>query len=271
MSLEKPIIHEKGKALFIIHDFYQEDNYFPLGPGYMAAVLKKNGAEISTYCQDVFHYTNEELSDFLEKNEFDLICLGFLAARFKRTIEELCGAINEHKKNAWLVLGGPGPSPIPEYVLEKTKADIVVIGEAEETIIELLKCKLENKDLSQIKSIAYQSKNGVVITERRKPIFDLDSIPFPEWSLFPMERYTTCLQLFGAGKDDKILGILTSRGCFNQCNFCYRMEKGIRFRSVANVIQEIKTLKEKYGISFFQMQDELFNFPKNESLIFMKN
>ena len=248
--------------LFIIPDVYQDDNYFPLGPAYMAAVLKKNGVEVSIYCQDVFHYTNEELAEFLEKNDFDLICVGFISARFRRTIEPLCAVINKHKKNAWLVLGGVGASPMPEYVLEKTKADIVAIGEAEETIVEILKYKLEGKDPSQIKSIAYRGKDGIAINERRRPIIDLDSIPFPEWSLFPMKRYISCLTLFGADKDDKTLGILTSRGCFNRCNFCYRMEKSIRFRSVANVVEEIKILRKRYGVSFFQMQDELFNFPK---------
>ena len=115
-------MNSKGKTLFIIHDLYQEDNHFPLGPAYMAAVLKKSGVEVSIYCQDIFHYTNGELADFLQKNEFDLIGVGFLAARFKETIIGLCNTINKYKKNAWLVLGGPGPTPIPEYVLKKTKA-----------------------------------------------------------------------------------------------------------------------------------------------------
>lgn len=107
---------ENGNVLFIIHDLYQEDNHFPLGIGYMAAVLKREGVDVDVYCQDVFHYTNEELAELLKRNEYDLICVGFLAARFRETIVDLCSVINTYKKNAWLVLGGHGPSPIPEYV-----------------------------------------------------------------------------------------------------------------------------------------------------------
>jgi len=254
---------KKGKVLFIIHDVYQEDNDFPLGIGYLAAVLKKEGVDVRVCCQDVFHYSNEELAQrFLEKENYDLIGFGFLAARFKETVLGLCETINKHKKDAWLVLGGHGPAPVPEYVIKKTNADVITIGEAEETIIELLKCKLENGDLSKIKGIAYKDGDRVVINERRKMIVNLDLIPFPEWSLFPMEIYTNCLQIFNAEKNDKVLGILTSRGCINRCNFCYRMEGGIRFRSMDNIIEEINILNKKYGVTYFQMHDELFNYPK---------
>jgi anaerobic magnesium-protoporphyrin IX monomethyl ester cyclase len=253
---------QNGRVLFIIHDLYQDDNHFPLGAGYLAAVLKKNNAYVDTFCQDVYHYTNEELINFLKKNTYDLICVGFLAARFRETILDLCQYINSTKKDAWLVLGGHGPTPIPEYVLTKTKADIIVMGEGEETLSELLKCKLDNGDLTRIKGIAYVDNNIVKINERRKPVRDLDAIPFPEWSLFPMDRYVNCLKLFRADEQDRSLGILTSRGCINRCNFCYRMEKGIRFRSIRNVVEEILTLNERYGVNYFFMNDELFVYPK---------
>lgn len=70
------------------------------------------------------------------------------------------------------------------------------------------------------------------------------------------------MKLFRAEDNDKTLGMLTSRGCVNRCNFCYRMEQGIRLRNTENVIEEIKTLKEKYGVTYFNIQDEMFNFPK---------
>jgi len=257
------------RVLFIVHDLYQEDNHFPLGVGYMAAILKKNNVDVKIYCQDIFHYTNEELAKFLSKNKFDLIGVGFLAARFKETMIDLCDTINKYKKNAWLVLGGHGPTPIPEYTLNKTKADVVVMGEAEETIVELLRCKANKGDISKIKGIAYRDGNNIVINERRDPIKNLDSIPFPEWSLFPMDKYTTCLKLFRMTNKDRALGILTSRGCINRCNFCYRMEKWIRFRSVENVVEEMKILQEKYKVNYFMMDDELFVFPKKRIFDFL--
>lgn len=260
----------KGSALFIVHDVYQDDNDFPLGPAYMAAMLRKNGFDVQVYCQDIFHFSNDELADYLEGCEFDIIGIGFMAARFKETVESLCGVVRKHKKNAWLVLGGPGPSPIPEYILQKTQADIIAIGEAEETIIELLNCKIEKGSLTKVKGIAYMQDGKVIINHRRLPIKKLDSIPFPEWSLFPMKEYTSCLQPFNASKDDVVFGMVTSRGCVNKCSFCYRMEKGIRLRNINNIVEEIKILNDKYGVNYFMMYDELFVVNKSRMNEFKK-
>lgn len=252
-----------GKVLFIVHDVYQEDNHFPLGYAYMGAMLKRKGYHVEVCCQDVFHYTNEELAEkFLKNQHYDLIGVGFMAARFEETVLGLCETINKNKKDAWLVLGGPGASAIPEYVLKKTGADVAAVGEAEQTIVELLKCKIEGGDRSTVKGIAYRIGNEVIVNERRPVITDLDSIPFPDWSLFPMDKYTTCFKPFRATKKDKALGILTSRGCINRCSFCYRMEKGIRIRSIDNVIGEMVRLNSDYDVSYFYMNDELFVFSK---------
>jgi anaerobic magnesium-protoporphyrin IX monomethyl ester cyclase len=249
----------QGKVLFIVHDVYQEDNEFPLGIGYLAAVLKKHGADVTVCCQDVFHYSNEELAEkYLKNKTYDLIGIGFMAARFKETILDLCKTVNKHKKNAKLILGGHGPSSIPEYVLKTTQADLVAIGEAEETIIEVLDTILLKKDFSQIKGIAYRDGDNVFVNGRRKPVKNLDSLPFPAWELFPMDKYTTNMKYMGQAEDQKAMQVLTSRGCVNKCTFCYRLEKGFRFRSMENVMQEIKALYDTYNVTYFTIQDELF-------------
>ncbi len=255
-------MNRRPKVLFIIHDLYQDDNHFPLGPAYLSGILRNNGIDVEVYCQDVFHYTNDELAVFLDNNDFDMIGIGFLASRFIETIVPLCEMVGLHKKNAWLILGGPGPSPVHDYILKKTKADIIVIGEAEETITELVRCKENRGDLAKVKGIAYVQDGRPVLNERRKPIKNLDLIPFPEWSLFPMDKYTSCLKPFRADSKDIVLGMISSRGCINRCNFCYRMEDGIRVRSVENVIKEIDFLKRNYGVNYFTMLDELFIFSK---------
>jgi len=252
-----------GRVLFVNPDLHQEDNHFPHGYGYMAATLLQEGADVSAFCMDVFHYTNRQLADYLDRHEFDLICVGFLAARFKETVEELLRVIDAHCKNAWLVIGGPGPSPIPEWMLNNTPADIVCIGEAEETIVDLLRCKVEGGSLAEVSGVAFGDGKFVYGTERRKPIHKLDSIPFPAWDLFPMDRYTTCLSLWGMEPGDRTLGMITSRGCTDRCSFCYRMESGIRFRSVENVIEEIEILKDRYGVNCYFMNDELFAASKS--------
>lgn len=263
---------KQGKVLFIIHDIYQDDNAFSLGPAYMAAVLRKKDIDVKICSQDVFHYTNKELVEIFLKNEsYDLIGIGFLAARFKETVLELCQIVNEYKKNAWLVLGSSGPSATPKYMLQVTGADVIAIGEAEETIVRLLECKVNGgRDLFKVEGIAYRDGDRAIINQRRKPVQNLDTLPFPEWDLFPMDKYSTCFKFTGMDDNDHALAIITSRGCFNQCNFCYRMEKGIRLRAIDNIVQEIKILNERYGITYFSIQDELFVVSKRRLIEFKK-
>ncbi len=266
--MEQKKFSKKNKVLFIIHDVYQEDNVFPLGIGYMAAVLHNEGAYTEAYCMDVFHYSNEELAKHLQENEYDLIGVGFMAARFKETIVDLCKVINENKKNAWFILGGFGPTPIPEYMLRKTKADIIALGEAEFTILDLLECKISDGDLSQVKGIAYLENNKLKLTGAHKPVNNLDELPLPLWDIFPMKEYTSCLGLYRQRSEEKIFVMLTSRGCVGKCNFCYRMEKGIRLRSIPKIIEEIKLLYEKYNVTGYHFQDELFLMNKSRLIEF---
>lgn len=256
------------RILFVVHDVYQEDNTFPTGIGYLAAVARDHGCHVEVYAMDVFHYTNIDLANYLDSKEFDLICLGFMAARFKETVASLVAVIANHKKNAWLILGGHGPSPVPEYMLKATPADIIAIGEAENTILEIIDCRINNGSLATIRGIAYRDGENVKVNPRNLPIKNLDSIPFPAWDLFPMDKYTTCLKFPGMSSKDKAFTIISSRGCSNRCNFCYRMEKGIRARSVRNVINEMRYLHDHYGITYFFFIDELFVFSKKRVLDF---
>jgi len=251
-----------GRVLLIVHDIYQKHNNFPLGQAYLASVLKREGVDIEVYCQDVFHYPNDHLASLLQSKHFDIIGLGFLSARFKETVEPLCEVINQYKKDAWLVLGGHGPSPIPEYMLRTTGADVVAIGEAEKTVVDLVKCKVNKGNLSNIEGIAYRNGEQIYVNSRRKLVMDLDSLPFPAWDIFPMEEYTTSSIRPGQDKTEKSLDIITTRGCTNRCSFCYRMEKGIRSRKIGDVIEEMKTLMSKFGVTYFHIADELTFFSK---------
>jgi len=233
------------KYLIIIHDVYQEDNHFPLGPAYIASILRENGHEVKVYCMDVYHYTNKQLAEYLDKNSFDYIAIGFMSARFVETILPLCKIINKYKKKAKLVLGGHGASATPEYILQKTGADSIIVGEAENIILDI--------------------GDGINIG---KPVKNLDSLPLPAWDLFPMDIYTTNKKVLDMNDNDKFLMITSSRGCPNKCTFCYRMENGLRLRNMDRVVDEIKLLNKKYGVTYFEFADEFFSLSKNRLIDF---
>ena len=188
---------KKGRILLIIHDVYQDINVFPLGSAYVASVLKNDGHHVDTYCQDLYHYSNEDLAIYLKNNKYDVIGIGFLAARFDETIVNLCKVVNKYKKNAWLVLGGHGPSPIAKYVLRKTNVDIITIGEAEKSIVEIVKEKINRTcNLRSINGIAWRNNEEIFINNREDPISVLDDIPFPLWDCFPIDKYKKNVKIF---------------------------------------------------------------------------
>jgi len=243
------------KFCFIIHPNKQKTNVFPLGPAYLGAVLREKGHEVKMYCMDVFHYTPQELKTYLEKENFDAIGMGFMAARLD-FVMECVEAINSLDKKPLFILGGPGPTPIPEYCLKKLQADIAVLGEGELILPDLLDAVKEGKHLSEVKGIAYREGDNVTINERREPVKNLDDLPLPAWDLFPIEKYVD-YPLTGSLPTDRVMAIISSRGCPYRCNFCYRLEKSIRLRSIDKIIEEMKILHERYRINIFHFNDEL--------------
>lgn len=223
------------RILLIVHDVYQDDNAFPLAEGYIASSLRKQGNEVQILCMDVFHQSNEWLARFLKHNKFDIIGIGFMAARFRETILPLCKTINKHKGNAKLVLGGHCPSAIPKYVLGTTNADAVVVGEGEFAITQ------------DMKGIKLGKLNG-----------NINNLPFPAWNLTPMKHYITCKQYPGQKQNENSISIVTSRGCVNKCSFCYRMTKGLKMRGIKNVVDEIEKLYYGYNVHYFEFTDECF-------------
>ena len=242
----------------IIYDNDSYIHWFPLGTAYIAAALKKAGHDVTIYSQDQYHYPESHLTDYLNDNQFDVIGMGVISGYYQyRKLIKISKAIEASRANLFYVLGGHGPSPEPEFFLRKTKADAIVIGEGENTIVELMEYVERKEYLSQVKGIAYiDNQSKFIENHRRELIKDIDDIPFPSWELFPMDYYSL-LREPGINNSERCFPMVSGRGCNFKCNFCYRMDDGIRIRSPENIIKEIRFLKNKYNISYIAFIDEL--------------
>ncbi|MFA5149993.1 MAG: radical SAM protein [Candidatus Omnitrophota bacterium] len=256
------------KVLLVVYDNESYIHQFPLGLGYIAAVLEKEGYEVEIYNQDMHHYPEGHLTGYLDKNKFDFIGVGVIAGYYQyKKLLKISEAINTSKQRPYYLLGGHGPSPVPGFFLEKTKADVVIVGEGEDTIVELLDAVANSKPLDGVKGIAYLKDQKLVVTKRRELIKNIDTIPFPAYHLFPIEYYRL-LRMPHAANTDFVLPLLSGRGCTFTCTFCYRMDEGFRPRSNASIIEEIRFLKSKYGITYIAFFDELLmsSVPRTISL-----
>ena len=255
--------------LLIIYDNESDRHVLPLGAAYVAATLVKEGYNVDYFNQDALHYSEAELYSYLLTNDYDIIGLGFIGGYFQHDkIIKICKAINKLDTRPKLVLGGHGPSPAPEYFMRVTGADSVVIGEGEITFLEYVKAIENNSDLSSVDGIAFKTGEGhIIVNKQRTLIKDINSIPWPYLDKLPMEYYLNS-RWPPAGPTDRVAYMIISRGCYYSCNFCYRMEKGVRYRDLDDVIEEIKYYKKVYRITYISFQDELLIGAKKQTIKF---
>ena len=256
------------RILLVVYDNESYIHFFPSALGYIAAVLKNNGYDVEIYSQDKNHYPDDHLTEYLDKNRYDIIGVSVTGGYYQyRKLIRISNAINKSKNRPFYVLGGHGPSPEPEFFLRISQADAIVIGEGEETIIELVKAIEEQTPLSKVKGIAYKTEKRVIINKRRPLIKDVDTIPFPAYHLFPVHYYRLQRPPY-CSSTDFVMDLIGGRGCKFRCNFCYRLDKGFRPRSVENIIEEINLLKRDYGITYIIFQDELLMSSKERMIDF---
>lgn len=245
------------RVLLIAYDNDSYIHFFPLGIAYIASVLRNAGHSVTIYNQDIYHYPESHLVEYLTKNKFDVVGVGVIAGYYQyRKLLKISEAINSVPNRPVYILGGHGPAPEPEYFLRKTNADAVIIGEGETSTVNLVSALENNKELSSVNGIAYLNNGKLVVTTPQGLIKDVDSIPFPAWDLFPIDYYSLIRQPH-IKNNERCMPVLSGRGCTFKCNFCYRMDKGFRSRSPENIIEEIEILKKKYRISYINFADEL--------------
>jgi len=246
------------KVCLVVYDNDSYIHHFPMGLGYIASALRNAGHEVGIYNQDLYHYPESHLTEYLTHNRYDAVGLGFVAGYYPyRKMLKISAAINAVPNRPFYIIGGHGPAPEPEYFLKKSGADVVMIGEGDVSIVNLINALANKTSLSTVYGIAYMDEGILVQTPRQALIRDIDSIPFPAWDLFPMDYYG----LFRIGNvtqnRDRVGIVLSGRGCPFHCNFCYRMDEGCRVRSNESILSEMAALKTDYHMNFIYFCDEL--------------
>lgn len=245
------------KILLITYDNESLVQWFPQGMAYIAGTLLKHNHEVEIYEQDIHHYPESHLTEKLNNEYYDVVGLSFIGGyyEYKKALK-ISDAINQSTQRPLYIIGGFGPSPAPHYFLEKTGADVIIRGEGENTIIDLLEHYQQKKSFSSVLGIAYKEDGKTYVNADRPLIEDVDSIPMPAYHLFNIEHYRL-LRMPNCTSTDFIMPVLSGRGCTFTCNFCYRMDKGFRARSNEAIIEEIKYLQKNYGITYIAFSDEL--------------
>ena len=213
----------------------------PLGLLYLATWLNKHS--YFTQIVDLSSVSPEHWADAIPPA--DIYGFSTYTTTYHRTLEilQIVTRINPESKT---VAGGPHASALPEAILRDF--DYVIVGEGEMALLRLV--------------LALDNGESPPCILHESPLIDLDSLPFPDYSLVDVCSYHRIVD----GRPS--LSILSSRGCPYRCVFCNSIIMGgrrhSRFRSPTNVAEEIHQLTARWGVTSFRFQDDTFtlNLPR---------
>lgn len=250
-------------SILLIYPFFKSRHdrsifrFPPLGLGYLASSLRKCG-----YDPELLDCT------FLDKDQavkmavqaeadvvgvYSMVTMRDQSLMFAELLRESCDL---------LIAGGPLPSCDPGSFLEYF--DVVVIGEGEQAICEILRAYEGGSGLESVRGIAYRQDGIDRFTPARELEPDLDKIPFPARDLFPNQAYLDhWRKRFGYA----ITTVMTTRGCPFSCEFCSNAVFGMSYRerSPENVLDEVEEAVS-LGYDHIHFADDVFTLNRKRML-----
>jgi len=158
-----------------------------------------------------------------------------------------------------VVVGGPGPSLVPEDVMRCSQIDLAVRGEGEETIVRLLWALRTGASLRGIAGLVFREAGRVVANPPAASLEDLDALPFPH------EHAAEVLHGVDRYPPEAFSHVLATRGCPFRCLFCgsrHIWGRRVRFRSARNVAEQIASLQRR-GVQTVHFDDDTFGIRKD--------
>ena len=226
--------------------------YPPLGILYICSHLRHKGVRAEVF--DSTFSSRKELFDLLHQGPPSI--LGIYANLMTRS--KVVEILRVAKEAGWQTLvGGPEPGAyVQEYL--RVGADVVVIGEGELTLEELVPALQSRADLHRVDGIAFLAEDGSVVrTKPREQIKDIDAQPWPARDCIDMSRYVEVWrEHHGMGS----VSLITARGCPYHCKWCSHevFGKTHRRRKPASVAEELEFLIRQYEPQMAWMADDVF-------------
>lgn len=246
----------------------------PLGISYLAAVLKPHfQVQLLDAAIEGYNFEQRIDKEFLvyglpilkikEKiAEFspDVIGISCLYSSQFLQVAKICDAAKELSEEIITVIGGSHPTFLAKECLAVKSIDFIVLGEGEQKFLQLLNSLNNNFSLSEPGGVAYRENGAIRVNTSWHLIDDLDSLPFPERQMLPLEKYFKVNLPMGlVNKRTPAVNMITSRGCVFGCSFCSSCNfwgKRYRVRSADNVLEEMSFLKQTWGIRELKFFDD---------------
>jgi len=232
-----------------------------LSLGYLGAVLRLNGYEVCVVDGWLESLSCEEIVDRLGiGGSPSVVGVSCYRSNIAQAVDVLVAVQNRFGRIP-VICGGYGPT-FHEQLFVESGFSAVVKGEAEHVIVPLVNALISGDDIEKIPGITSSIGGEVHQTARSEPVADLDLLPFPS-------RDT----VEAAIEQGNFVHLCTSRGCEARCGFCsiFSFAKGAhgkkrwRQRSVGNIVDELRSLYEHYGVTHFKFVDDSFLEPPRDA------
>ena len=279
-------------------DVWNSRKHIHMGLGYLAGALRANGYNVEIWDASV-EKEFETLDERLARDPVDVVGLSAPTPLINNAWES---AATAKKHGAVTILGGPHLTLRPHESMEKDMVDLVVRGEAERTIVEIMAAlekefeiarsqqQTDNPKLTtannlqsdtqpvlfnpeagwgNILGLSWRNQDNKVQhnLDRMLPD-DIDALPFPAHDMFKIDRYTNLNPLTdGLDMNARAFTVVTSRGCPYKCTYCSKPITGDtwRGRSVDNVIAEWNWLVNDLGATEIGVTDDIWNLDKKRA------
>lgn len=233
-------------------------NTAPLGLMSIATYLNANGHK-AVICDR--GNTKERIDSIIKENKPDIV--GVSVITYSAIKDALKIAESAKKAGLTVVLGGAVATSLSELFLENENIDFISLGEGEETWLEIAEALNEEKELNNIKGLAF-IKDGEYVETPKREFTDLTLLPKLDWTLI---NPADSLQSGFGGK--RQANTYYSKGCISDCSFCYNREFHNcqrRRRNLNDVADEMAYLIDNYGVDSFNFTDDLMFCSESQAI-----
>jgi anaerobic magnesium-protoporphyrin IX monomethyl ester cyclase len=224
----------------------------PLGLAYLAAALEREGVDVQIFDLLVAQYSPQALKRRLGEYQPHVVAATCSTLNYS-IASRILRVCKNFDSNLVTLIGGPHVSFTANQVVEDAPwIDVVVRGEGEHTLVDLVNSLAYGRDLAQVSGIAFRRNGEVVVTSARPLIKELDRLPLPARHLLPLSKYRAL---------KAPCTMITSRGCPFGCIFCSAPKmfgRGVRFRNPQAVVDEIEMLNREFGFEQINIVDDTF-------------
>ena len=222
----------------------------PLGLAYIASALEEAGHEVDLIDAIALCLSREEVSKRIEQFDPELVGITAMTPTFHGALEAARIAKTHNRKT---LIGGVHMSIYAEETLSYQEVDFGIVGEGEETIVELCSALNEGQDYSSIEGLCYKRDDDSIKVGRARIVQDITKLPMPSYHLLPMEKYSSIIGM------KPVSTMMGSRGCPYKCGFCFKTpsDKKYRTRSAENIVDEIEYLIKNYKVREVMFYDDI--------------